>query len=177
MLDKIANEIVLARAVIGSNSVDRIAEVLGYSPVLLINALYDGVASGKLIYSTKHRTVDIADDVEVASLLPSESFLTVPGDIDLREQIELLIRNLNSGEADMAVEELWTWLPGSGIEKLKMLILIIPALATYELPDPVDKKSVYMFITLKENAGKQWGKKQFGKGKAAKRIKKATSRT
>ena len=66
----------------------------------------------------------------------------------------------NRRETDMTIDELGVLLGGTPELHIKMAIATSPLLATYELTAPKDKKSVYTFVSLKENADKQWGKKQ-----------------
>ena len=161
----IANEIAIAREVLGTNNVSTIAEELRYTPVLMINALHAGVRAGKLKYDEKRGTVDIQEEVEVEKLALSEDFYDAGNGINLMEEIEQLILNVNQSEKDVSAEELMTWLPGSTDTKIKMIAFTSGKLTTYELTDPKDKKSTYTFLTLKENADKQYGKKQFKKKK------------
>lgn len=164
MLDYIANEMLIAKAVMQTNSLDRIAGELQYAPILISNALYDGERSGKLIFNRKSRTIEAGEDVEVQRLAVSPEFFGVGNDdINLPEQLELLIRNLNSDQIDMSVEELATWLPGFSPVKIKMMVYLNPVLTSYEVVDPGNKESVYTFISLAENATKLWGQKQFNK--------------
>lgn len=173
--DRIANELLIAREVMHTNNVDRIAEVLRYSPILIINALYEGERSGKLVYHRKQKTIDVGEGVEVKSLALTSEFMDAGSGINISEQIEQLIRNLNSDQTDMSAEELSTWLPGSSDVHVKMLAYVNPNLATYEFADPKDKESVYTFITLEENKLRRWGEKQFDskRSRVAQRAKDA----
>ena len=177
MIDRIGNELIVASIVMHTNSVDRIAGELQYSPVLIINALYQAQRDGKIDYNEADKTFAINADVAVESLALTEQFIGNDPSLDVKKEIIQLIRNLNSTKVDMSAEELSTWLPGASATRLKMFAYTEPTLTTYELADPIDKESVYTFITLKENAGKQFGKNQFNKKKAAKHIKAATDRS
>jgi hypothetical protein len=161
MIDRIGNEMIVASLVLHTNSVDRIAGELQYNPVLVINALYRAEDQGKVKYDSKTKTFSIYEEVDVPNLAITENFLGHEEDIDVNEQIAQLIRNLNQDETDMSVEELVSWIPGSAPIKFKVFAYVHPELATYELTDPKDSKSVYTFVTLKENLGKNWGAKQF----------------
>lgn len=155
VIDSIANELVVASLVKHTNNVSALASELGYKPLLIMNALYDGDRSGKFKYNSKKDTITISEDVEVNSLAITESLS------DLRQQLEQFIRNINALEKDMVIEELQMFLPGTPELHIKMCIYLSNELTSYELNDPKDKKSVYTFVTLKENADKQYGKKQF----------------
>ena len=74
---------------------------------------------------------------------------------------EQFMRYMNAEEKDMSTAELVMWLGGVPELHIKMAVLLSDKLTTYEYTPPKDKKSVYTFITLKVNAEKQWGKKQF----------------
>lgn len=158
-LATIANEMLLAKEVMKTNSIDNIAAQLGYSPVLIINALYQGERDGKLVYNRKQQTLQASEGVDVEKLALGEGFTTI-GDFDVSIELENLIRNLNGEGNDMSAEELMGWLGISDV-RIKMIALVNPNLAMYELTDLKDRKSTYTFITLKENEGKRWGDKQF----------------
>lgn len=170
MIDSIVNELLMASRILHTNKVSRIAEEIGYKPILIINAMYRGAETGKLTYDKKHDTLTISPDVEVEHLGVSE------GMSELSEQVELLITYLNGEEKDMSIEELRLFLGGQTPElHVKIAVMASTNLATYEIADPKDKESVYTFITLKENRLRKWGTKQFdaSKSKAKKRAAKA----
>lgn len=166
MIDQIGNEMIVASMVMHTNNVDRIAAVLMYSPVLIINALYAAEDAGKIKYNEKAKTFSIYEDVEPSTLSITEHFLGNEPEIDVKEEIVQLIRNLNKDEKDMSAEELSTWIPGSTAERFKIFAYVTPELAMYEIADPKDKQSVYTFLTLKGNEDKLWGKKQFDSKKS-----------
>lgn len=155
VIDSIANELVIASLVKHTNNVSALASELGYKPLLIMNALYDGDRSGKFKYDSKKDIITIDSEVEAEKLAVTESLS------DLREQIEQFIYNINLLEKDMSIEEMQMFLPGTPVLHIKMCIYTSEKLTTYDLADKKDKKSVYTFVTLKENADKQYGKKQF----------------
>lgn len=154
MIEAIANELLLASDLLKTNNVSRIAGEIGYRPLLIINALNYGDDNGKLTWNKKRDTLTPGEGVEVASLSVSE------GVSELRDQIEMFMGYTNRRETDMTIDELGVLLGGTPELHIKMAIATSPLLATYELTAPKDKKSVYTFVSLKENADKQWGKKQ-----------------
>ena len=168
MIDNITNEIILASQILKTNKLSRIAEELGYQPILILNALFAGESNGKLQYVKKKDIIKIDPDIAYESLLPTE------GLVESREQIEEFIANENGLEVDMSFDELRSFMPMLPELHMRLAIHTSQKLATYELADPKDKDSVYMFITLKENADKRWGKKQFdaSKSKAKKHAEK-----
>ena len=155
MIDQITNEIILASQVLKTNSVSTIAEKLGYQPMLILNALFEGQRKGKLVYVKKRDIIKIHADVELEALAITD------GLAESREQIELFIANENSLEVDMSFDELRSFLPMLPELHMQLALLTSKKLASYMITDPADKDSKYEFWTLKENADKRWGEKQF----------------
>lgn len=156
MLDKIANEMMIASRILQTNNVSNIASEIGYRPMLVISACYFGHESGKFVWDRKKDIITISEDIEVESLQPTEGLL------ELQEQIELFVGYLNQDEKDISHEELQLFLANSTPElHIKMAVFTSKKLASYELIDPKDKKSQYTFITMRENSDKLWGQKQF----------------
>ncbi len=155
MVDKIVNEIIIASQIMKTNSVSRIASELGYQPILIMNALFEGERQGKFVYVKKRDIIKIHESVEIELLTPTE------GIEDSREMVELFIANENSIEVDMSFEELRGFIPMLPELHLKIALYTSKKLAHYDIADPKDKESVYTFYTLKENLDKKWGKKQF----------------
>lgn len=170
MIDKIANEIIIASQIMKTNNLSAIAAELGYQPMLILNALYQAQRDDKLTYVKKKDIIKVAEDVEVVHLAVTE------GLAESREQIELFIEFQNEMEVDMSFEELRGFLPMLPELHMKLALHTSKRLAHYEVVDPSDKDSVYTFYTLKENEGKWWGKKQFDstKSKARKLAKKVS---
>lgn len=155
MIDKIVNEIIIASVIMKTNNLSAIAEQLGYQPILILNALFQGERDGKLLYIKKRDLIKIHEDVEVEKLAITEDLIAS------RDQIELFIANENGIEVDLAFEELRGFIPMLPELHLKIALYTSDKLAHYEIADPKDKESVYTFYTLKENADKYWGQKQF----------------
>lgn len=172
MIDKIANEIILASVILKTNNVSKIASELGYQPILLLNALFEGERSGKFVYVKKKDLINISEDVEIEALAVTE------GIMENLEQIELFIANENSIETDMSFDELRSFIPMCPELHVNIALKVSDKLATYEYADPKDKESVYTFITLKENIDKVWGAKQFDpkKSLASKAARKAAKK-
>lgn len=173
MIDRIANEIIVASVIMKTNNLSAIASDLGYQPMLILNALFQAERDGKLTYIKKKDLIKIHEDVEIDSLVMTD------GLIESREQIEMFIANENSIEVDMSFDELRGFLPMLPELHMKIALYTSRKLASYEFADPKDKDSVYTFYTLKENADKFWGAKQFSidKSKARKLADKVARRT
>ncbi len=170
MIDQIANEVMIASMLMHTNNVSRIAEQIGYRPMLIITALYRAGELGKFTYNKKQDTIQISEDVDLDNLAVTEAMTEL---VDLMEQF---MTYLNAEEKDMSIEELVMLLGGVPDLHIKIAAHVSKRLTTYELAQPKDKKSVYTFITLKENVEKQFGKKQFDatKSKARKLADKAS---
>lgn len=169
MIDKIANELIIASVLMKTNVVSEIASEIGYQPILILNALFKGERDGKFVYIKKKDIIKISPDVAVDSL-------GVTGGItESREMIEEFIANENSIEVDLAFEELRGFIPMLPELHLKIALFTSRKLGSYEVAEPKDKKSVYTFYSLKENVDKRWGEKQFDASKslATKVAKKA----
>ena len=155
MLDSIANELMIASRLLKTNNISHIAGEIGYRPVLIITALDKGIETGKLAYNKKKDTITISADVEVEKLAVTEAMT------ELIELIEQFMGYRNAEGTDMTVDELMMLLGGTPDLHIKIAAYVSDKLTTYEYAQPKDKKSVYTFVTLKENADKQWGSKQF----------------
>jgi hypothetical protein len=164
MIDQIANELMLSSMLMHTNNVSRIAEQIGYRPMLIITALYRAGDQGKFTYNKKQDTISISEDVSLGNLALTEAMTELTG---LMEEFMLY---LNREEKDMTVEEMQMLLAGVPDLHIKIAAYASDKLTTYELAQPKDKKSVYTFITLKENVDKQWGKKQFDNTKSKART-------
>lgn len=169
MTDKIANELIIASKLMKTNVVSEIASEIGYQPILILNALFAGERSGKFVYVKKKDIIKVSEDVELEHLVITD------GLAEAREIIEEFITNENGLEVDMTIDELRSFIPSLPEVHLKVAVFTSKFLTTYELSDPKDKESVYEFVTLKENADKQWGTKQFdeSKSKVSKLARKA----
>lgn len=155
MLDRLANEIVIAGKLMGTNNVSRIAADLGYQPMLLINALFAGEEAGKFVWVRKKDILKVSSDLEIFDLAITE------GIAESREQIEIFITNQNSIEKDIVFEEIQGFLPMLPEMHVRIALKTSKLLDSYELTDPADKESTYTFWSLKENVDKRWGTKQF----------------
>jgi len=173
MIDKIANELIIASVIERTNQVQVLAEKIGYQPIVILNALARGEKADKLVYVRKKNIIKINKDVEVGLLAITE-YLG-----ESRDMIEEFITNQNAREVDISFEELRTFIPMLPELHLKIALYTSKLLGSYEVADPVDKESVYTFYSLKENVSKRWGEKQFDKkqsivskrGRASKRSK------
>ena len=160
MIDQIANELLVASKILGSNNVSHIAQEIGYRPMLIITALYRAGKSGKFTYDKKSDTITPGGDIAYEQLQLTE------GMSELVELVEEFITYMNEEEKDMTYDELIMLLGGVPELHIKMVAFTSNKLTTYDYADPKDKKSVYTFITRKENAEKQWGSKQFNAKKS-----------
>lgn len=157
VIDKIVNEIIIASSVMKTNNLSRIAQEIGHRPVLIFCAMYRAGETGKFTYNKKRDTIKIDADVEPKALAVTE------GLSELIDIIEIYTAYLNSDEKDVTTDELRMTFGGISDTHIDMALLKSDRLATYEFADPSDKKSVYTFITLKENIDKKFGVKQFDK--------------
>lgn len=157
MTDDIANEIMIASHLLHTNNLSRIAEATGHRPILVINAMYAAKRSGKFDYNKKTDTIKISEDVEFDSLSVTE------GMREFADVIEEYITNLNAEEKDVSTDELRMVLGMPPEFQLDLAVFAAKKLATYTHADPKDKKSVYTFVTLRENLDKKFGLKQFKK--------------
>lgn len=165
MVEKIANEIILASIELKTNQVSKIAEGLGYQPILIMNALFAGEKAGKFVFVKKKDIIKISGDVVTEELAITE------GLSQSQEQVEEFIANENSIEVDLTFEELHTFIPNLPDLLLHIAINSSKKLATYDITDPKDKESTYQLITLKENLDKRFGQKQFDETKPSKFAK------
>jgi len=155
MIDQIANEIILSSLLLHTNSVARIAENLGYQPILIMNALYAGERDSKFTYVKKKDIINLSEGIETSHLMITSGLR------ESQDQIETFITNQNRLQTDLTIEELHAFIPNLPEFHLKLAISSSRELATYEISDPKDKKSVYTFVTLKINEARKFGQKQF----------------
>jgi len=155
LIDQIANEIIIASVIKGTNKLSVIAEELGYQPMLILNSLYKAEEDGKLVYVKKKDIINVSPDVEIDSLQLTEALEDSMG------VLETFISYRNKVERDEAFEDIRAFIPMLPELHLKIALKMNKNLASYELADPVDKDSVYTFYTLKENLDKKWGTKAF----------------
>jgi hypothetical protein len=155
MIEQITNELIIASSILHTNKVSRIAEEIGYKPLIIMNGLWSGDADGKLTYNKKQDTITISPDVAIEHLLVTESMR------ELIDQLEIFIAFRNKDERDETTMDVVAFLGGTPELHVKIAVLASKKLTSYELHQPGDKKSVYTFITLKENADKQFGKAAF----------------
>lgn len=169
MIDQLANELIITSHLLGTNNIDLIGQEIGYRPLLITNGLYRGQEAGKFVWDKKKNIIVISEDVAVEELDVTE------GIRELAEQIEIFITYLNNDtQTDMTLEEMMMFLGGTPTLHIRMAAFVSPKLTTYDIADPKDKESVYTFVTLKENAEQEFGRKQFdaSKAKVSKRAKK-----
>lgn len=165
MIDQIVNEMLLASEELQTNKVSRIAEELGYQPILIMNALFKGERDGKFVYVKKRDIIRIADGIEFDKLQVTD------GVAESRAVVEEFIANENGIETDLTIDELRTFIPNLPELHLKLAVRTSDKLSRYDFADPKDKKSVYTFITLNENVDKKFGAKQFDETKENKFAK------
>ena len=157
---KLANEIALLSYQTGSNSVPHLQELLGYQPLMMHNAITQGLEDGKFTkYDRKKGLVTVDPELELSQLQ------LTPAVMNMSVEIEYFIREANSREWDITLDELQLQLMLADSVHINMAIFVNSNLATYELSPPKDKKTRYVFVTLKGNEGKLWGTKQLKEGK------------
>lgn len=153
--DQILKQLMRASQLHPDFTVSEIAEHLGFPPLFIINALALGEESDALqrileddkIIVAEHAGFDYGDDIT-----------------RLREEIMQLIQAQNAKETDVETGLVARWLTGVrplSVELALDAIVKDGQLASYDLADPKDKKSVYTFLTMPENLEHKWGVKQF----------------
>lgn len=157
-LEQIANELAIMSKITKSNNVSFLAGKLGYRPAMIIVALQIGEDAGLFKYNKKKDLIKVADD-KFDDLYKLD---VTNNSAEIRDLIERLITIQNTREVDLSTDEI-AMLMGfpTEVELLNLPISTSDKLSTYELSSGKDKKSVYTFVTLKENVDKQWGAKQF----------------
>lgn len=157
-LEQIANELAIMSKITKSNNVSFLAEKLGYRPAMIIVALKTGEDAGLFKYNKKKDLIKVADD-KFDDLYKLD---VTNNSAEIRDLIERLITIQNAREVDLSTDEI-AMLMGfpTGVELLSLPISTSDKLSTYKFSSEKDKKSVYTFVTLKENVDKQWGAKQF----------------
>lgn len=166
---QLARAIAVYSKLSGVNSVngpEGISAAVGMNPLPIINALNKGEKMG---FFTLKRTKTGIDSVHVSpeqydelALVPSnfgEEFF------DFCEAVQELIEGANDRENDISRDQLMLWSGASPFvfEVAMEIVLASGSIVQYEIGDKDDKKSRYQFLTLKENADKRWGSKQFSK--------------
>lgn len=102
------------------------------------------------------------DTVEILKLPKKWDF--GPGVKELQEKIMYSFEKLAKREADLEEHYVKNWTAGYPSHDIDIAIeTLIKAkkLARYELTDPKDLKSTYVFYSLYENGEQMWGAKQF----------------
>lgn len=155
MIDGLTNELIIASKVLGTNNVTKIAEEIGYKPLIIMNALWSGDTNGKFKYNKKKDNITLSPDLEPELLSVSEAMN------ELIDQLELFTTFRNKEERDETVGDIVAFLGGTPELHIKIAVFASKKLTSYTLADPKDKKSKYTFVTLKENADKQFGTKAF----------------
>lgn len=144
-----------------------IAEAVGLPPLSIINAINAGEKMGlftvKRLKKGGMKSISVSDDQYEKVVLVASNF----GEAlyDLCEAITEAVVNANEREEDLSRDVLMLW---SGVSPLlfEAAITVLeagPTIATYDIKDKTDKKSVYTFLTLHDNEHHRWGKKQFKK--------------
>lgn len=146
------------------NGTNGIAEALGMSPLMTINALNRGEKLGLFTIKRKKDGMDsiqFTDEQYDSIVLDPSNF----GEdfLDFCEAIIEAVQNANSHENDMSRDQLMLWSGASPFLFTVAAHVLVESgtLAEYSITDSKDKKTSYSFLSLPENASKKWGKKQF----------------
>lgn len=154
-----------------------LAHHLGYPPLFVINAM-DEAESRKLI------TRDIeADTLKIVGKVDVDEYRLYGEEIlRISDEIFRKIAHANIYEGDDVHDELLLrW--ASGIRALMVEIALNrlydhKLIVSYKMADPLDKLSVYTFLTLPENKDKKLALKQFKiKHEADKKAKKKAKKS
>ncbi len=150
---RILNEMAILSEVKQTNSVPYLQELLGYQPLMIHNAITQGLEDGTVAsFKRKNGAIEFTDKTRQPVTKNNEM---------MGDEIEYFVREANAREWDITIDELQLQLLTPVDTHIRIAIYANPKLTTYELADPKQKKSVYTFVTLTDNKDKQFGKKQF----------------
>lgn len=153
--DQIANELIVLSHLTKSNSVPHLQELLGYQPLMVHNAITSALAAGKITaYNRKKGIITVDPEVQIHALQPTVAMR------GLSDEIEYFMREANSREWDISMDELQLQLMMPSPTRIEIAVYLNPKLETYGIVPQKDKNTVYTFVTLKENVDKEWGRKQ-----------------
>ena len=155
---EIARQLAVLAILSPEKTISELAHELAYPVLFIVNAVKEGKRAGLFVEDRENDKLILMD----APITDSDSFGEEIG--TLGDNIYILLENVAEEEQDMEEGQLRHWLIGvrkSAIDIALYALKATNAIDTYEITDPKDDKSVYTFITLKHNVGKQWGIKQF----------------
>lgn len=165
--EQLARQIAVYSVLSKTKKVSSIAEAIGLSPLQVTNAIFAGEKHG--FFTVKRDKRQTIDKIEVSTeqfddiaLIPSNFGEAVE---NLCGQIVEFVENRNAVERD--VEEttviMLARVPDVMITVALEVVKNSGAVHVYQYTDPLDKDSVYTYLTLPENKDKGWHKKDFKK--------------
>lgn len=155
---QIAYQLAILHKMYPKNTIDELAAHLMLSPIFVINALKEGE---RLELFTRKKGSDVikgSTDIDYDELELGAEISR------LNNEIVRVVAEANETKEDVEAKTLEFWCRGINPMALEMAVHVlttIGVIASYELSDPKDKKSVYTFLTIGGNEKKQWGAKQF----------------
>lgn len=162
---EITNQLALLIEMYPDKSTSEIAQMIGYSPVFIINAINYGVSIGFFVEDKKSDKISLTKGFSFTYSDYENAHVGV--DIDsVMKNILMLIENLNLKEEDINTDQLMFWLSGVRPSASEIALHILKKtnrIVAYTLTNPYDVKSKYEFLTLPYNLHKKWGSKQFVK--------------
>jgi len=150
------NELAILSHIMQTNSVGALQEIVGTPPLQLHNILTQAQADGKIVYNRKKSNFKLDADIDLETLAITDGMQS------FIEEVELYVADANSRESDITTDQLAL---ASGMRDdtlIRLAVFKSSKLASYELSPEKDKKTIYTFVTLKENLDHKWGEKQIG---------------
>lgn len=148
------NELAIISHLSKSNSLSYLQGITGMSPLMLHNCMVQAERDGKIKYDRKHANFQLDEEVALNKLAITESTA------NFVEAIEYFIAEANDRESDITIDELQNLTGMADDILIRLAVFKSPLLSSYELSPVGDKETVYTFVTLTENADRQWGLKQ-----------------
>lgn len=141
----------------------------GSNPLQVINAMHeaDRLGLGTVKYDKKGGDgIKSFQPEEVPSSYVIEDYIIPDYIKTLASDIYIAVKGANSRDNDITRDIIHLWAGGETLPPaiLSMAVWYLESnslIETYEQADPKDKKSVYTFLTLPENAGRELWRKQF----------------
>ena len=153
------NELAILSHIMRTNSIDALQEIVGIPPLQLHNILTQAQADGKIKYNRKKSNFTLDADIDLPNLAVTD------GMSQFIEEVELYVADANDRNSDITTDQLALAAGMRDDTLIRLAVFRSDKLASYDLSPKNDKKTVYTFVTLKDNLTHQWGKKQLEKGK------------
>lgn len=159
----IAYEILVMSYLHPEDTMSDIAAKLGYSPLYIINAMECGIE--RKWYNFDADNDKLINKVAMEDVRRNANRNRLGEGADrLEEEILDMLERVNQKEEDISEDKLRAWVYNINPAIVDMVLFFLEdqrIIERYTLTDPEDEDSKYVFITLEQNAGEKWGKKQF----------------